>query len=115
MKEMMIIIRPEKLEELKVILDAFHCGGMTISTAMGCGTQKGNMDAANMFAGFHTSINLIPKIVVKVVTEDEKVEDIILKIREKIATNHVGDGKIFISPIDDAVRIRTGERGEKAL
>ena len=103
----MIIIRPAKLEELKVILDAFHCGGMTISTAMGCGTQKGNMDAANTFAGFHTSINLIPKIVVKVVTEDEKVE--------KIATNHVGDGKIFISPIDDAVRIRTGERGEKAL
>ena len=57
MKEMMIIIRPEKLEELKVILDAFHCGGMTISTAMGCGTQKGNMDAANTFAGFYRTFS----------------------------------------------------------
>ena len=53
----MIIIRPEKLEELKVILDAFHCGGMTISTAMGCGTQKGNMDAANTFAGFYRTFS----------------------------------------------------------
>lgn len=115
MKEMMIIIRPEKLEDLKEILDEFHCGGMTISTAMGCGAQKGNPDGVNTIKGLHTSINLIPKIKVETVMEDAKVEGVILKIREKLATEHVGDGKIFISSMEDAVRIRTGERGDKAL
>jgi len=115
MKEIKMIIRPEKLEDVKGILDEFHCGGMTISTAMGCGAQKGNVDGVNTIKGLHTNINLLAKIVVETVMEDEKVEEVILKIREKLATDHVGDGKIFISTIEDAVRIRTGERGDKAL
>ena len=115
MKEMKIIIRPEKLEDVKSILDEFNCGGMTITTAMGCGAQKGIIEGINTIKGLRTIINLIPKIKVETVMEDDKIEDVILRIREKIATNHVGDGKIFISTIDDAVRIRTGERGDKAL
>ena len=115
MKEIILIIRPEKLEVLKSILDEKNCGGMTISTVMGCGTQKGTVEGVNEIKGFKTTINLLPKVRVEVVVEDSKVEKIILAVREKVATGHLGDGKIFIRNIEEAIRIRTGERGEKAL
>lgn len=117
MKELVMIIRPEKLEEIKKILDDIHCGGMTLSTVMGCGTQKGSVteDGVNEIKGFKTTINLLPKIRVEVVVEDKDVEPVIMKVREVCATNHVGDGKIFVRNIEEAVRIRTGERGTKAL
>lgn len=116
MKELVLIIRPEKLEVVKSILDSFYCGGMTISSVMGCGSQKGIADdTVNQIKGFKTTINLLPKIRVEVVVNDEAVDDIIAEIRSMVATGHVGDGKIFIRNIEDAVRIRTGERGKKAL
>ena len=116
MKELVLIIRPEKLEDIKQILDDIHCGGMTLSTVMGCGTQKGlDTDAINEIRGFKTTINLLPKIRVEVVVDDKYVETIISAVREKCASDHVGDGKIFVRNIEDAIRIRTGERGLKAL
>ena len=116
MKELVMIIRPEKLETVKSILDEYHCGGMTISSVMGCGTQKGSLEeVVNEIKGLKTAINLLPKIRIEAVVADEQVEEIITQIREKVATGHVGDGKIFIRNIEDAVRIRTGERGNKAL
>lgn len=116
MKELIIIIRPEKLEDVKAVLDEVHCGGMTLSTAMGCGTQKGSAEGSvNELKGLKTTINLLPKVKVEVVVEDKIVEDVIMKIREVCATDHVGDGKIFIREVEDAIRIRTGERGTKAL
>lgn len=116
MKEMVLIIRPEMLEELKSILDDVHCGGMTISSVMGCGAQKGIMEnSVNQIKGFKMNINLLPKIRVEVVVEDSIVEEIIASVRERVVTGHVGDGKIFIRNIEDAIRIRTGERGTKAL
>ena len=116
MKELIIIIRPEKLEDVKDVLDKVHCGGMTLSTAMGCGTQKGSSEGTvNEIKGLKTTINLLPKIKVEVVVADKDVEKVIMNIREVCATDHVGDGKIFIKDVEDAVRIRTGERGVKAL
>ncbi len=117
MKELVMIIRPEKLEEVKKILDEIHCGGMTLSTVMGCGTQKGSVteEGVNEIKGFKTTINLLPKIKVEVVVENKDVDPVIMKVREVCATDHVGDGKIFIRNIEEAVRIRTGERGTKAL
>ena len=116
MKELIIIIRPEKLEAVKEVLDKVHCGGMTLSTAMGCGTQKGSTEGTvNEIKGLKTTINLLPKVKVEVVVDDSDVETVILNIREVCATGHVGDGKIFIRNIEDAIRIRTGERGVKAL
>ena len=119
MKEIEMIIRPEKLEDVKGILDEINCGGMTLSTVMGCGTQKGisadDANAVNEIKGFKTTINLLPKIKVEVVVEDGDVEKIVEKVRETCATDHVGDGKIFIKDVWDAVRIRTGEKGIKAL
>lgn len=117
MKELIIIIRPEKLEKVKQILDEQNCGGMTISSVMGCGTQKGiaEDDAVNVIKGFKTNINLLPKIRVEAVVPDNAVEEIITELRDKIPTGHVGDGKVFIRNIEGAVRLRTGERNEKAL
>lgn len=117
MKEMIMIIRPEKLEAMKKILDEINCGGMTLSTVMGCGTQKGATEdkGVNEIKGLKTTINLLPKIRVEVVVNDKDVEPIIMKTREACATDHVGDGKIFVRNIEEAVRIRTGERGLKAL
>ncbi len=119
MKELVILIRPEKLEDVKKILDDINCGGMTLSTVMGCGTQKGissdTEETVNEIRGFKTTINLLPKIRVEVVVEDKDLDVIIEKIRETCATGHVGDGKIFVRNIEDAIRIRTGERGAKAL
>lgn len=117
MKEIVTIIRPEKLETLKAVLDEIQCGGMTISTVMGCGTQKGVTDTqgVNEIKGMKTNINLLPKIKVEVVVGDKDVEKLVMEICEKCASGHVGDGKIFIKNIEDAIRIRTGERGAKAI
>ncbi len=116
MKELNIFIRPEKIEDVKAVLDKIHCGGMTLSTAMGCGTQKGVSEGSvNEIKGFKTTINLLPKVKVEVVVDDKDVENVITSICEVCATDHVGDGKIFIKDVIDAVRIRTGERGVKAL
>lgn len=104
------------LEELKKILDDVHCGGMTVSSVMGCGTQKGlSEDGVNEIRGFKMNINLLPKIQADVVLADEDVEPVIASVRERMASGHVGDGKIFIRDVRDAVRIRTGERGNEAL
>lgn len=123
MKELIMITRPENLEEIKAILDDVHCGGMTLSTVMGCGTQKGMdsdtsevvEDLVNTIRGFKTTINLLPKIRVEVVVEDKYVESIITAVRDKCATDRAGDGKIFVRKIEDVIRIRTGEHGVKAL
>lgn len=119
MKELVMIIRPEKLEEIKEILDTINCGGMTLSSVMGCGSQKGinteDVKGVNEIKGFKTTINLLPKICVEAVVEDKDVETIITAVREKCASDHVGDGKIFVRNIEEAVRIRTGERGITAL
>ncbi|MCH4192140.1 MAG: P-II family nitrogen regulator [Butyrivibrio sp.] len=117
MKEVVMIVRPEKLEEIKKIIDDIGCGGMTLSTVMGCGTQKGASaeKGVNEIKGYKTTINLLPKIQIEIVVDDQYVEPIIMKIREACASEHVGDGKIFIRNIEEAVRIRTGERGSRAL
>ena len=119
MKELVILIRPKNLEKVKKILDDINCGGMTLSTAMGCGTQKGiaadEEETVNEIRGLKTTINLLPKVKVEVVVEDKDVEPIIEKLRETCVTGHVGDGKIFVRNIEEVIRIRTGERGSKAL
>lgn len=114
MKEIVMIVRPEKLEDIKKILDDINCGGMTLSTVMGCGAQKG-VSGTTEIKGFKTTINLLPKIKIEVVVEDESVEPIIAAVHKVCATGHVGDGKIFVKNVEEVVRIRTNERGSKAL
>ena len=112
MKKIEIITRPEKLSVVKSILAKNDYSGMTVTAAMGCGHQKGNIEE---FENLNLEINLLPKINVMTVVWDEDVEEIIYQLQQQLTTGSVGDGKIFISTIDDVVRIRTGERGEKTL
>lgn len=114
MKEITMYIKPEKLEDVKNILQKHGCGGMSVMSVMGCGIQQGDTNAVD-FKGLRTNINLIPKIKIEAVVLDEVVEEILLGVREKIATGTVGDGKVFIKTIEDAMRIRTGERGTDAI
>ena len=108
MKKLEIIIQPEKLEALKAILDASNVSGIMISNIMGYGNQKGHKQ---FYRGAEYSVNLLPKIKV----EPEVAEPLIRKIVEEIKTGAYGDGKIFVYEVQDAVRIRTGERGSAAL
>ena len=112
MKKLEIIIRPEKLETLKAILVKNEYNGMTVTAAMGCGHQKTLADKSERET---MEVNLLPKIRIEVVVNDRDVEPIISAVREKCATDHAGDGKIFVRNIEEVVRIRTGERGFKAL
>ena len=112
MKKLEIILRPEKLVDVKKILAKHDYIGLTVTPVMGCGHQKGFIKE---FEGLRLDINLLPKIQVMTVVLDEDVEEILQDIHENIATGNVGDGKVFISDVSDVMRIRTGERGEKTL
>ena len=115
MKKLEIIVRPDKLEALKKVLDDHGCGGMTVVAVMGCGMQKGNVSDVTELKGMKVNINLLPKIQVNAVINDGNLEEILLDIKEKISTGNVGDGKVFIYEVLDAMRIRSGERGKKVV
>lgn len=115
MKRLDIVIRPDKLESLKTILSKHAIGGMTIYSCMGCGNQKGNL-SFDSYKGLDISnINLIPKITITAVINDDKVDGVLADIHTQIATGKVGDGKVFVYDVIDAMRIRTGDRGKNAL
>jgi nitrogen regulatory protein P-II 1 len=109
-----MVIRPDSLERLKVILNDYAVGGITINSVMGCGSQRG--DSIGEYKGLKIpGMNLLPKILAVVVVRDEDVDGILGIIHESISTGQYGDGKVFISAVEDVMRIRTGERGKKAL
>ena len=112
MKKLEIIVRPEKLEDLRAVLDESEVNGLNIVNIMGYGNQKG---VVKKYRGAEYSVNLLPKIKVETVVVAEVAEDLINKIEKEIKTGNFGDGKIFIYDVEDAVRIRTGERGIDAL
>ena len=112
MKKLEIIIKPEKLEDLKALLDSEEVNGLNIVNSMGYGNQKGII---KNYRGAEYAVNLLPKIKVETVVTDEVAPKLIEKIVEQINTGHIGDGKIFMYEVEDAIRIRTGERGVDAL
>lgn len=112
MKKLEIVTRPEKLEEIKEVMNQAGSVGMTMTMVLGCGLQKGKKE---VYRGTEVSINLLQKVKIEIVVPDNMVETLIEKIIPVTRTGNIGDGKIFISPVDDAVRIRTGERREKAV
>jgi nitrogen regulatory protein P-II 1 len=112
MKRIEAIIRPSKLEEIKDALKHKNINGVTISQVMGCGQQRGWKE---YHRGTEITTNVLPKIEVKIVVENEKVEEVIELITSIAKTGEVGDGKIFIVDIAECIRIRTGERGNSAL
>ncbi|MEW6273720.1 MAG: P-II family nitrogen regulator [Bacillota bacterium] len=106
------ILRPGKLEDVKDALGKFGIHGMTVTQVIGCGLQKGRTE---VYRGTEYSINLLPKIKVEIVIRDQDVDQVVSIITRAARTGEIGDGKIFIYPVADAVRIRTGETGESAI
>lgn len=112
MKKIEATIRPEKLEAVKDALLEIHIAGMSVSQIMGCGLQHGWSEYVR---GSEIMLQMIPKVTITIVTRDERVNEIISCICEAAYTGEVGDGKIFISPVEEVIRIRTGERDADAL
>ena len=106
------IIRPQKLEAVKAALDKFGVGSMTVTEVKGRGQQKG---VTQQWRGAEYVVDFIPKTKVEVVVPDHKAEKIVDLICEVVSTGNIGDGKIFLIPVMDAIRVRTKERGDQIL
>lgn len=112
MKKIEAVIRIEKLDEVMDALESLGYPGMTITRVEGHGRQKGLKE---QFRGREFKVNLLPKIKVEIIAHDVDVNKIMNSISQTAKTGEIGDGKIFIYPVEDALRIRTGERGDKAV
>lgn len=112
MKKIEAIIRPEKVSIVKAALEELGYPGMTVTEVKGHGIQKG---ITEMWRGRVFKVDLLQKVKMEIVVPDGDVERLVQAIAKEARTGSIGDGKIFISPIEDAVRIRTGEVGEKAV
>lgn len=112
MKKIEAIIKPFKLEEVKEALHKEGIDGMTISEVKGFGRQRGHSE---LYRGAEYVVDFLPKVKLEIVVEDAKVASVADTIAQGANTGRIGDGKIFVLPVEEAVRIRTGERGEAAL
>ena len=112
MKKIEAIIKPFKLDEVKEALNEVGVQGMTISEVKGYGRQKGHKE---IYRGAEYVVDFIPKIKIEIVIEADLTEKVMEIIRQAANTNKIGDGKIFVIPVEQAIRVRTGERGEQAL
>ena len=112
MKKIEAIIKPFKLEEVKEALAEIGVEGMTVTEVKGFGRQKGHTE---IYRGSEYTVDFLPKIKIEIVLADAMVEPATAAIIKAAKTGKIGDGKVFISPIDEAVRIRTDETGEKAV
>jgi nitrogen regulatory protein P-II 1 len=106
------IIRPDKLDDVKAALDDLGVKGITVVSVLGAGKQRGR---TQYYRGQEYVVNLLDKTKIETVVSDEMAEDVVGAVIQAAATGEIGDGKIFLSKVHDAIRIRTGERGEIAL
>ncbi len=112
MKKIEAIIKPFKLEEVKDALAELGIEGMTVSEVKGFGRQKGHTE---IYRGSEYTVDFLPKIKIEVVVADSVVDGAVAAVIKAAKTGKIGDGKVFVYPIDDAIRIRTEEKGEKAV
>jgi nitrogen regulatory protein P-II 1 len=112
MKKIEAVIKPFRLDEVKDALNALGVQGITITEAKGFGRQKGHTE---LYRGAEYVVDFIPKLKIEIVVGDAIAGDVIDAIQRSARTGKVGDGKIFVSSVEEAVRIRTGERGEDAI
>jgi nitrogen regulatory protein P-II 1 len=112
MKMIEAIIKPFKLDEVKDALNELGVQGMTVTEVKGFGRQKGHLE---LYRGAEYDIAFVPKVKLEVAVSDAVAEKVVSVIEEKAKTGKIGDGKIFVFPLEETVRIRTGERGESAL
>ena len=112
MKKVEAIIKPFKLEEVKDALGDIGIEGMTVSEVKGFGRQKGHTE---IYRGSEYTVDFLPKIKIELVLPDSRVEAAVATIVKTAKTGKIGDGKVFVSPVEEAIRIRTEEKGEQAV
>ncbi|MEN9576045.1 MAG: hypothetical protein RL514_3900 [Verrucomicrobiota bacterium] len=112
MKKVEAIIKPFKLEEVKEALKDIGITGMTVTEVKGFGRQKGHTE---IYRGSEYTVDFLPKVKVELAVSDAQVKQVVDLIVKAARTGKIGDGKVFISPLEDAVRIRTDERGDQAV
>jgi len=112
MKKIEAIIKPFKLDDVKEALNEIGIQGMTISEVKGYGRQKGHKE---IYRGAEYVVDFIPKIKIEVIVESDRVDQVVEKIRASANTGKLGDGKIFVMPVEQVIRVRTGERGKDAI
>ncbi|MCJ8328066.1 MAG: P-II family nitrogen regulator [Campylobacterales bacterium] len=112
MKKIEIILKPFKLEEVKEALIEFGINGMTVSDVKGYGRQKGHSE---LYRGAEYIVDFLAKTKIEIIVKDEDVEDIIKAVSDSARTGKIGDGKIFVTDIEQVIRIRTGEKGDEAI
>jgi nitrogen regulatory protein P-II 1 len=112
MRKVEAIIKPFKLDEVKEALNEIGIQGITVCEVKGFGRQKGHTE---LYRGAEYVVDFIPKIKMEIIVSDEMVAKVVDTIAEAARTGRIGDGKIFVTPVDEVVRIRTGERGNDAL
>jgi nitrogen regulatory protein P-II 1 len=112
MKLITAVIKPHKLEDVRAALETFGVTGMTVTEASGYGRQKGHTE---VYRGAEYDITLIPKVRLEVVVEDAEADDIVGVIVKSAQTGRIGDGKVWVSPVETVVRVRTGDRDSDAI
>ena len=112
MKKIQARIKPFKLDEVRDALQEIDVAGVTVTEAKGFGRQKGHTE---LYRGAEYSVDFLPKIVLDIVVQDEKLDEACEAIKKAAYTGKIGDGKIFISSVDEAIRIRTSETGDEAI
>jgi nitrogen regulatory protein P-II 1 len=112
MKLVTAIIKPFKLDDVKSALEAFGVQGMTVSEASGYGRQRGHTE---VYRGAEYTVDLVPKVRLEVLVEDTDADGVVAAIVKAAQTGRIGDGKVWVAPIDSVVRVRTGEQGADAL
>ena len=112
MKKIEAIIQPFRLEPVKEAMHAISVKGMTVTEVKGFGTQKGIRE---VYRGMEYQVDFLPKVKIEVVTSDDKVQTVVEAIVKNARTGRIGDGKIFIYPVGEVIRIRTGETGDAAV
>jgi nitrogen regulatory protein P-II 1 len=112
MKLITAVIKPHKLEDVRSALETFGVSGMTVTEASGYGRQKGHTE---VYRGAEYDIALIPKVRLEIVVDDGEVDDVVGVVVKAAQTGRIGDGKVWVSPLESVVRVRTGDRDESAL
>ena len=112
MKLITAVIKPHKWEDVREALETFGVTGMTVSEVSGYGRQKGHTE---VYRGAEYSVDFVPKVRIEVVTDDTTVEKVVDAISETARTGKIGDGKVWVTPVDTVIRVRTGERGTDAI
>jgi len=112
MKKIEAVIKPFKLDDVREAIQAIGIQGVTVSEVKGCGRQKGHTE---VYRGAEYVVDFLPKVKLEIIVSEDRVSEVIEAIQKAAQTGRIGDGKIFVTPVDEIIRIRTGETGDAAI